>query len=95
LEKIISIISPSVFFVYILGFNSYTSNFYRIYTLPEFNYLETIWVILYKNIYMASICIIIDYIRRFIFNFIKIEILIHQISQKIENLNIKLFEEKK
>ena len=94
-EKIISIISPSVFFVYILGFNSYTSNFYRIYTLPEFNYLETIWVILCKNIYMASICIIIDYIRRLIFNIIKIEILINKISQKIEDLNKKLFEENK
>ncbi len=93
LEKIISIISPSVFFVYILGFNSYTSYFYRVYSLPNFNYIETIWFLLYKNIYMASICLLIDYIRRFIFNLIKMDILINKIANKIEDLNKKIFKE--
>ena len=50
LEKIISIISSSVFFIYILGFNSYTSYFYKVYTFAQFNYLEIICFILYKNI---------------------------------------------
>ena len=93
LEKIISIISPSVFFVYILGFNSYTSSFYRVYSLHTFDYFKTIWFLLYKNIYMASICLIIDYIRRLIFNFIKMDNLMNQISKKIEDLNKKIFKE--
>ena len=93
LEKIISIISPSVFFVYILGFNSYTSSFYRVYSLHTFDYFKTIWFLLYKNIYMASICLIIDYIRRLIFNLIKIYILIDKIAKKIEDLSKKIFKE--
>ena len=43
---------------------------------------------------MASICLIIDYIRRLIFNFIKMDNLMNQISKKIEDLNKKIFKEK-
>ena len=42
---------------------------------------------------MASIYLIIDYIRRLIFNFIKMD-LMNQISKKIEDLNKKIFKEK-
>ena len=42
---------------------------------------------------MASICLIIDYIRRLIFNFIKMDNLMNQISKKIEDLNKKIFKE--
>jgi hypothetical protein len=43
---------------------------------------------------MASIYLIIDYIRRLIFNFIKMDNLMNQISKKIEDLNKKIFKEK-
>jgi hypothetical protein len=42
---------------------------------------------------MASICLLIDYIRRFIFNLIKMDILINKIANKIEDLNKKIFKE--
>jgi hypothetical protein len=42
---------------------------------------------------MASIYLIIDYIRRLIFNFIKMDNLMNQISKKIEDLNKKIFKE--
>ena len=44
---------------------------------------------------MASIYLIIDYIRRLIFNFIKMDNLMNQISKKIEDLNKKIFKENK
>ena len=42
---------------------------------------------------MASICLIIDYIRRLIFNLIKMDILIDKIAKKIEDLSKKIFKE--
>ena len=47
-QKIISIISPSIFFVYILGYNFNTLNFYKISFINTYNILGIIWVFFTK-----------------------------------------------
>ena len=85
-QKIISIISPSVFFVYILGFNFNIFKFYNISIINSYNILGIIWFLFYKNIYISLICLFIDYIRRLIFHFSKMNIFLDKLSMKIEGL---------
>ena len=93
IKKIISIISPSVFFVYILGFNFNTIEYYKIIIINQYNLLGIIMFFFYKNIYIASICIFIDYIRRLIFNFLNMNILFEKLSFRIEDLIAKFLQD--
>ena len=47
----------------------------------------------YKNIIIESICLYIDYIRRFIFYFLNMNILFEKLSFRIEDLIAKCLED--
>lgn len=91
LGKIISNIAPSCFFIYILGFNQIASDYYRIYYINDQGYLRMLWTFIYKNILTASICLSIDFVRRFIFNILNISIIAEKIAQLFEYLIDKCF----
>jgi hypothetical protein len=82
-----------VFFVYILGFNFNTIEYYNIIIINQYNLLGIIMFFFYKNIYIASICIFIDYIRRLIFNFLNMNILFEKLSFRIEDLIAKFLQD--
>ena len=82
-----------MFFVYILGFNFNTIEYYKIIIINQYNLLGIIMFFFYKNIYIASICIFIDYIRRLIFNFLNMNILFEKLSFRIEDLIAKFLQD--
>lgn len=92
IEKVLSIISPSIFYVYIVGFNKYTLKFYKLYSLYKKSFPQIIWTILYKNILIWVISLSIDYIRRLLFNYYKLNILSEKIAKKLEEILEKLSE---
>ena len=92
IEKFLSIISPSIFYVYIIGFNKYTLKFYKLYSLYKKSFPQIIWTILYKNILIWVISLSIDYIRRLLFNYYKLNILSEKIAKKLEEILEKLSE---
>ncbi len=92
IEKFLSIISPSIFYVYIIGFNKYTLKFYKLYSLYKQSFAQVIWRISYKNILIWVISLSIDYIRRLLFNYYKLNILSEKIAKKLEEILEKLSE---
>ena len=50
-----------------------------------------LWTFIYKNILIASICLLIDFVRRFIFNILNISIIAEKIAQLFEYLIDKCF----
>lgn len=92
-EKIIKLITPSVFYIYILGFNQYNYKIYKDQTLSVLKYFEVIYTLLYKSLFLWMKLFIIDYIRRLIFDFLKIQNLARMIANKIEWLTHKCFKD--
>ena len=68
-----------------------THKFYNISIINTFNKLGIIWFLFYKTIYLSLICLFIDYIRRLIFHYSKMNIFLDKLSMKIEDLFEKYF----